>query len=77
MEMPEKRILISKVNDIIKSAIYYGGDSGGAYFNESDRGDLIKTMEQLRIWGLGDAFAIGYIDNVPLFFEKIGKENEK
>ena len=70
MDKIKKRLLIKAINEMIESAIYYGGDSGGAYFNEEDKVELLKKMEYFRVWKLGDDFAIGFVNEIPMFFEK-------
>lgn len=42
------RILVEKLNDIIREAIEHGGDRGGAYF--SNRDGLVNAMKGYLTW---------------------------
>ena len=53
----KEEVLIQKLNAIIKEAIEHGGDSGGAYFSNTEA--LILEMKYfLRWYGLDKNFGI-------------------
>lgn len=76
MDIDGKKFLIRQVNEIIESAINYGGDFGGAYYNERYRSELIELMENFKVCFLGDKFEVGIVGDVPMFFEKVEEKKE-
>lgn len=75
IEKYKRDMLIEFVNDIIEHAIYYGGDSGGPYFDNSELAGLIEAMEHLKYGILKDDYEIGIVNRKPMFFEKVTKDD--
>jgi hypothetical protein len=62
-------VLIERINIIIKEAIEHGGDSGGAYFSNSEV--LIKEMKYFLRWtGFDKDYGIMNEDGWIRFYKK-------
>lgn len=71
-----KGILANCLNEIIRGAIEYGGDAGGAYYDKDGRKMLIKAMKPLCRREL-DGYIIVEVSNVPMFAKAVETEGIK
>lgn len=66
----QRKILVSKLNELISDCIGYGGDFGGPYFNENYYKSVIDQMRDIRDWCLSDHIIV--LDGeVPMFAKEV------
>lgn len=71
----EKHILAEKLNELIKTAINYGGDNGGPYYGEQDLKPLVCNMRSIIYTSLG-GFEVVITNDIPMF-AKVLREDEE